>query len=86
VYTLYHLAARARYGAAYVVEALHLTNESVESVAVSTTKMNNHRTKSEDMLAGIAAGRFSPKIDAVRCLRCPHFFCAAIPRGPLMLI
>jgi hypothetical protein len=86
-YTLYHLAARARYGAAYVVGALHLTDESVEAVAVSTTKMNNHRTKSEAMLAGIAAGRFSPAIDAVRCPRCPHFFiCAATPRGPLTLL
>lgn len=85
-YTLYHLAARAQYGAAYVVEALHLTDESVEAVAVSTTKMDKHRTKSEDMLAGITAGRFSPNIDAVRCPRCPHFFiCAAMPRGPLTL-
>ena len=86
-YTLYHLAARARYGAAYVVEALHLTDESIETVAVSTTRMNHRRTKSEDMLAGITAGRFSPAIDAVRCPRCPHFFiCAATPRGPLRLI
>jgi DNA helicase-2/ATP-dependent DNA helicase PcrA len=85
-YTLYHLAARARYGAAYVVEALHLTDESVEAVPVSTTKMHNRRAKSEDMLAGITAGHFSPNIDAVRCARCPHFFiCAATPRGPLTL-
>jgi hypothetical protein len=49
--------------------------------------MNKHRTKSEDMLAGITAGRFSPHIDAVRCPRCPHFFiCAAMPRGPLTLM
>jgi DNA helicase II / ATP-dependent DNA helicase PcrA len=85
-YALYHLAARARYGAAYVVEALHLTDESVEAVGVSAAKMNNRRTKSEAMLAGIAAGRFPPDIDAVRCPRCPHFFiCAATPRGPLTL-
>src|SRR5262245_28738953 len=85
-YTLYHLAARARYGLAYVVEALHLTDESVEAVPVSTTKMHNRRAKSENMLAGITAGHFSPNIDAVRCARCPHFFiCAATPRGPLTL-
>jgi hypothetical protein len=85
-YTLYHLAARARYGATYAVEALHLTDESVEAVAVSTAKMKNRRTKSEDLLAGITAGRFSPEIDAVHCPRCPHFFiCAATPRGPLTL-
>jgi DNA helicase II / ATP-dependent DNA helicase PcrA len=86
-YTLYHLAARARYGAAYVVGALHLTDESVETVAVSTTKMSNHRKKSEAMLADITAGRFAPDNDAVRCPRCPHFFiCAATPHGPLTLI
>jgi DNA helicase-2/ATP-dependent DNA helicase PcrA len=85
-YPLYHLAARARYGTAYVVGALHLTDESAETVAVSTAKMNNRRTKSETMLAGITAGRFPPDIDAVRCPRCPHFFiCAATPRGPLTL-
>jgi len=85
-YTLYHLAARARYGAAYVVEALHLTDERVEAVAVSATRMNHRRAKSEDLLAGITAGHFSPAMDAVRCPRCPHFFiCAATPRGPLTL-
>jgi DNA helicase-2/ATP-dependent DNA helicase PcrA len=85
-YTLYHLAARARYGAAYVVEALHLTDESVEAVPVSTRKMHNRRAKSEEMLAGITAGHFSPNLDPVRCSRCPHFFiCAATPRGPLTL-
>jgi DNA helicase II / ATP-dependent DNA helicase PcrA len=85
-YPLYHLAARARYGTAYLVGALHLTDESAEAVAVSTAKMNNRRTKSETMLAGITAGRFPPDIDAVRCPRCPHFFiCAATPRGPLTL-
>jgi hypothetical protein len=38
------------------------------------------------MLAGIAAGRFPPEINAVVCPRCPHFFiCAATPTGPLSL-
>ena len=83
-YSLYHLAAAARYGAAYGVEALHLTDEHVETVAVSPTKMENRRGKSEDMVAGITAGHFPPARDAVRCPRCPHFFiCAATPRGPL---
>jgi DNA helicase II / ATP-dependent DNA helicase PcrA len=83
-YTLYHLAARARYGAAYAVEALHLTDERVETVAVSPTKMENRRAKSEELVVGITAGRFAPATDAVRCPRCPHFFiCAATPRGPL---
>jgi DNA helicase II / ATP-dependent DNA helicase PcrA len=86
-YALYHLAARARYGAAYVVGALHLPDESAETVGISPTKMNNRRTKSDAMLADITAGRFPPDVDAVRCPRCPHFFiCAATPRGPLTLM
>jgi superfamily I DNA/RNA helicase len=85
-YSLYHLAARARYGTAYAVEALHLTDESVEAVPISTRKMHNRRARSEAMLASLTAGQFPPHIDAVRCSRCPHFFvCAATPRGPLTL-
>jgi superfamily I DNA/RNA helicase len=85
-YTLYHLAGRAQYGDGYVVEALHLTDESVETVTISAAKIKNRRMKSEEMLAGIVAGSFLPAINAVTCPRCPHFFiCAATPRGPLTL-
>lgn len=85
-YSLYHLAARKRYHRAYQVEALHLTDEQIETVVVSNQKIENRRIKSDAMLAGIAAGRFPPEIDAITCPRCPHFFiCAAIPRGPLSL-
>jgi hypothetical protein len=85
-YTLYHLVGRAQYGDGYVVEALHLTDESVETVTISAAKIKNRRMKSEEMLAGIVAGSFLPAINAVTCPRCPHFFiCAATPRGPLTL-
>ncbi len=85
-YTLYQLAARAEFGAAAVVQALHLTDESAEAVTISATKLGNRRTKSETMLADIAAGNFPTEIDAVTCPRCPHFFvCAAMPRGDLRL-
>jgi DNA helicase-2/ATP-dependent DNA helicase PcrA len=85
-YTLYQLAATARFGSRAVVQALHLTDETAEAVPISATKLGNRRTKSETMLAGISAGSFPTEVDAVTCPRCPHFFiCAATPRGGLDL-
>jgi len=86
-YTLYQLAAEARFGRGVVVEAVHLTDETLEVVTISGTKLGNRRSKSDAMLARIAAGRFPTEIDSVRCPRCPHFFiCAATPHGPLTVL
>ncbi|WP_172146561.1 ATP-dependent helicase [Pseudomonas tumuqii] len=86
-YTLYKLAAQARFGTAAIVQALHLTDDTAEAVTVSPTKLNNRQTKSDTMLAGIGAGRFPTEVDSVTCPRCPHFFiCAAMPEGPLTLL
>jgi hypothetical protein len=86
-YSLYLLAGQRHFAGAFAVEALHLTDECTEFVAVSSKKIANRQTKSDEMLAGIAAGWFSPEIDAVTCPRCPHFFiCAATPRGGLNLV
>jgi DNA helicase II / ATP-dependent DNA helicase PcrA len=86
-YTLYQLAGRARYGASCTVEALHLTDESVDAIAISPTKLKNRQVKSQAMLSGILAGTFPPESDPVTCPRCPHFFvCAAVGHGPLTLI
>ncbi|MBI3803606.1 MAG: UvrD-helicase domain-containing protein [Nitrospirae bacterium] len=85
-YTLYHLAGRARYGASYSVEALHLTDEIFEPVSVTPQKIKNRRDRSEAMVASIAGGHFLPKPDAITCPRCPHFFvCAAVGGGPISL-
>lgn len=85
-YALQHLAAEAAYGSQFVLEALHLTDATVENVSISPTKIENRRKKSDDMLKGIGEGFFPPDIDAVVCPRCPHFFiCAASPQGPLVL-
>jgi len=85
-YTLYHLAGRARFGDNYSVEALHLTDEHLESVEVSNRKLDTRRDRASVMLEQINAGSFPPKVDAVRCPRCPHFFiCAATPAGTLDL-
>jgi superfamily I DNA/RNA helicase len=85
-YSLYHLAARGRFKGAYQIEAVHLTDESLDPVVVSDKKIENRRTKTSEMLTEIAGGFFPPNVDAVTCPRCPHFFiCAATPRGPLTL-
>jgi hypothetical protein len=85
-YTLYQLAAQARFGGAVVVQALHLTDETAEAVTITTAKLGNRRTKSDEMLGRIAAGWFPPEVDAVTCPRCPHFFiCAATPQGSLVV-
>jgi superfamily I DNA/RNA helicase len=85
-YALYHLAGQARFGARYAVEALHLTDETVELVELSTTKLRNRRDKSDQLLSSLSAGWFPPEIDAVTCPRCPHFFiCPAAANGPVTL-
>lgn len=85
-YTLYHLAGKARFGNAFSVEAIHLTDETVETVTISAQKVNNRRATSDAMLKSIGQGLFPPEVDAVSCPRCPHFFiCDAMPKGPLQL-
>ncbi len=83
-YTLYILAAQAKYGRAASVEALHLSDESAERVQVTQAKIDTRKAKSTTMLGAIAAGQFPPDPDPVSCPRCPHFFiCAATAPGPL---
>ena len=85
-YALYHLAGEARFGSGYTVEALHLTDETIETVTITGKKLTNRRSRSSEMLQSLAEGRFPPEIDAVTCPRCPHFFiCPAAPSGPLAL-
>jgi hypothetical protein len=83
-YTLYHLAAQSQFGGRAVVHALHLTDETLEPVVISPRKLASRQKKSDEMLAGIAAGAFPTEVDPVSCPRCPHFFvCAAAPPGAL---
>ena len=85
-YTLYYLAGQARFGSGFLVEALHLTDDTIEAVTITPQKISNRRTKTDAMMTGIADGRFPVEIDAVTCPRCPHFFiCAALPNGPLTI-
>jgi hypothetical protein len=83
-YTLYQLAGEAHFPDGFMVEALHLTDESIETVIITSQKLKNRRATSDEMLRGIAAGLFPLEIDPVTCPRCPHFFvCGAVPPGPL---
>lgn len=85
-YSLYLLAGQAKFGKGVQVEALHLTDETAESVSITAAKLGNRSARSDDMLGRIATGWFPPQIDSVTCPRCPHFFiCAATPRGSLKL-
>ena len=87
-YALYQIAAETRIGKDAVVEALHLTDERVapDRVTISPRKLDNRRSRTNDMLGQIAAGWFPAKPDTITCPRCPHFFiCDARPRGPLSL-
>lgn len=85
-YTLYHLAGAGHFAGRYAVEALHLTDGTLEPADVSDTKLANRREETEAMLAGISKGSYPPEIDAFTCPRCPHFFiCPAAPTGPLDL-
>jgi hypothetical protein len=83
-YALYHMAGEARFGTRYEVEAIHLTDETVERVTITPKKLANRRTTSDGLLASLSSGWFVTKIDAVSCPRCPHFFiCDAVPSGTL---
>jgi DNA helicase II / ATP-dependent DNA helicase PcrA len=85
-YTLYHLAGAAHFGRGYVVEALHLTDETMEAVQITAKKLGNRQDETDTMLAGIKTGTFPTKINPVTCPRCPHFFiCPAAPKWPLTL-
>ena len=84
-YTLYHLAGDAHFGklrrGSPAPDRWHQGGGRI-----TATKIANRRKETNEMLAGIAAGFYPPKIDAVTCPRCPHFFiCPAAANGPLDL-
>ena len=80
------MAGAARFGKRCIVEALHLTDGTVEVVTLTSQKLKTRSAKSDGMLASMAAGWFPARPDPVTCPRCPHFFvCPAAPGGPLDL-
>ena len=85
-YTLYQIATEHTFGSGAIVQAVHLTDETVDDVVVSASKVGTRRNRSESMLAELRAGWFPAKVDSVSCPRCPHFFiCAASPEGSLTI-
>lgn len=87
-YFLYQAAAEQNFGPGSVVEAIHLTdNEVVDVPPLKARAFAGRIEKTEQILAGIAGGKFAPVTDAFTCPRCPHFFiCAATPEGDLTLV
>lgn len=84
-YVLLVLAARAAFGHTVVVEALHLTDDVADTVAIKGD-LEKHKKSAGDLLHDIKAGKFPPEPDAFSCPRCPHFFvCAAVPAGPIQV-
>jgi hypothetical protein len=84
-YFLYQAAATKHFGGRAVIEAIHLTdNEVVDAPALKPNQAKTGTKKTEELLAGIRDGVYSPKPNAFTCPRCPHFFiCAAAPDGTL---
>ena len=85
-YTVYQLAAQEKFGPHARVQAMHLSDGSVDDVTISNEKLGRRREKIVELLNGISSGKFPPKPNARKCPRCPHFFyCPAMPSGPLNL-
>ena len=83
-YTLYSLASKAAFGESAEVEAIHLTDGTMERVRISNRKLENRREKSEELLADIKTGAYPAIVNARTCPRCPHFFlCGIVPDGAL---
>jgi hypothetical protein len=86
-YMLYCQAGKEHFGDNCIVEALHLTDETNETVIISSQKMDNRYENTNTMIGNIASGHFPVEVDATTCPRCPHFFvCSTIPRGSLTLL
>ena len=87
-YTLYHLAGQAKFGSDFLVEALHLTDETMEAVTITPKKLSGRKAKTKEMMVGIGEGRFPGEMDSITCPRCPHFFICgdAFPNGPLTIV
>lgn len=86
-YVLYHLAGEAKFGAKFRIDAVHLSDDLVEVVPLTTKKIGGKKEKGNAMLSAITAGQFPLETDSVTCPRCPHFFvCSAVPKGRLTLL
>lgn len=79
-YGLYGVAAVEKFGPGARVEAIHLTDGSVEPLPLSPAQLKNRKTKAVTLSKRIFAGDFPIKRDDRKCPRCPHFFiCDKVP-------
>lgn len=86
-YTLYHLAGETHFRGNFAVEALHLSDDLMESVPpISATKVKNRTKMTDEILGAINSGDFPTDGDPVKCPRCPHFFiCPSVPDGSVSI-
>ena len=57
-YALYRLAVDQQFGDAATVQALHLTDETAETVTITARKLDNRRSRSDALLGRIVDGWF----------------------------
>ena len=77
------LAARQAFPDA-VVELVHLSDEDVHEVVLSSTKLRNREKKLAGFLADIRQGYFPAVVSARTCPGCPNYFiCGPTPSGIL---
>jgi superfamily I DNA/RNA helicase len=83
-YDLLDLAGARAHDGAYVVEAIHLTDDLREVIPVTSKQRGNNAARTARAFAEIHAGRFLPEVSSYNCPQCPHFFiCPSLPPGTL---
>jgi hypothetical protein len=66
------------------VEIVFLSDQKIEPLSMTTTKLENRKTKLDNALADIRLGKFPPEPSVRSCPGCPAFFvCGPVPAGVL---
>lgn len=79
----FHLAATA-HTPGCKVQLVHLSDETVTPVSMTTRVLKNRRASIELMLSQVMSGLY-PLDEDITCPRCPAFFvCGSVPPGPLL--
>jgi hypothetical protein len=66
------------------VEIVFLSDQKIEPLSMTTTKLENRKAKLDNALSDIRSGKFSPEPSVRSCPGCPAFFvCGPVPKGVL---
>lgn len=69
-----------------IVELVYLSDQTVNPLGMSATKLKNRRANVEKMLGDMREGKYPADVDRPdrSCPRCPSFYiCGPVPLGPL---